>query len=315
MILTVTLNACLDHVFFVEGLKPNDTNPVARIETDAGGKGINVARVAAELGATVSATGFLGGPTGAAIRKVLMGQGVPMDFVETEHETRQNFAVEDGSGLPPTTFNARGSQISGLEWEQLLTKVSELTGEAIWVVLGGSLPPGCPSESFRILGDLAHSRHSRFVLDADKSAMKMGLEAAPELIKPNVREAERLLGRDLPDTDAVITASQDLYEDLVRRGAGSPWAVISRGAEGAVMAGDFGVLIGEPILVEAKSTIGSGDSMIAGLLYGQEKGLPPDECLRWGLACGAATAATDGTEIGRLPVIRDCLSRSVVRPA
>ncbi len=313
MILTVTLNACLDHVLFVQGLRPHDTNRIDRIETDAGGKGINVARVGTEMGAAVRATGFLGGATGAAIREVMHAQGVDNNFVCTEFETRQNFSVEDGSGRPPTTFNARGSQISGLEWELLLTTVADMAREAVWVVLGGSIPPGCPPNAYQILGDLAHSHHARVVLDADKDAMVFGMAAAPELIKPNVSEASRLLQRELLTEKDVVNGAKSLFDQLVERGSVAPWVVISRGADGAVMAGNFGILIGEPVAVDSKSTIGSGDSMIAGLLYGQLKGLTPEESLRWGLASGAATAATDGTEIGRLPVIRECFDRAVVR--
>jgi len=315
MILTVTLNACVDHVFFVEGLRPHDTNRIVRKETDAGGKGINVARVAAELGAAVRATGFLGGPTGAEIREVLQEQGVPHEFVRTASETRQNFSVEDGSGRPPTTFNAKGDPVTGLEWESLLTKVGEMSRDAVWVVLGGSIPPGCPVEAFQILGDLAHSRHARVVIDADNEAMVHGMRAAPELIKPNVSEASRLLGRSLPGEEDIVIAARELRERLVDRGSVSPWVVISRGSDGAVMAGDFGVLLGRPVPVEAKSTIGSGDSMIAGLLFGLEKGMTSEESLRWGLASGAATAVTDGTEIGRLPVIQECFQRAVVERA
>lgn len=314
MILTVTLNPCVDHLIFLNGpLLPHDTNPSARIETDTGGKGINVARVLAELSDSVMATGFIGGETGNHIRQTLSKQGVSFDFVETAAPTRQNFGVEDLSGRPPTTFNARGGPITGLEWENILAKVDELSVNAEWVVLGGSLPQGCPDNAFHILGEVIHRRHARVVLDADGKAKIHGMNCQPDFIKPNVSEASRYLGRKIETEPEVIAASHDLYQQLVEDRSVSPIVIISRGADGAVMTGEFGTLIGEPVPVEVTSTVGSGDSMIAGVLHGLVRNLTIEESLRWGLAAGAATAMTDGTEIGRRVNIESCFERAVVR--
>ena len=147
MILTVTLNPCIDQTVFVDGLKLHDSNRVVRFETDAGGKGVNLSRVVAELGGESIATGLLGGGPGAFVRKVLDAQGVRHGFVEIEKDTRTNVAVEDGSGEAPTSFNAKGPLVSEQEWDALVDKVRALANGADWVTLGGSLPQGVPVEA------------------------------------------------------------------------------------------------------------------------------------------------------------------------
>jgi len=136
MILTITLNPSVDHALFVDVVKLNDTNRVNRTERDAGGKGINVARVAAELGSDVLATGFLGGGPGAYIRAVLDKQGVKHDFVEVNGETRINFSVEDGSGLPPTTFNEQGPDITLGNFQDMRDHCRRMSQTAAWVCVG-----------------------------------------------------------------------------------------------------------------------------------------------------------------------------------
>src|SRR5690348_1023172 len=116
MILSVTLNPCVDHTLFVEGLRPHQRNKILRLETDAGGKGINLSRIVAELGGDAVATGLVGGDSGRLVAAALERQGVRNDFVEVAGETRRNFSVESGDG-DPTTFNAVGPEVTGIEWE------------------------------------------------------------------------------------------------------------------------------------------------------------------------------------------------------
>lgn len=151
MILSVTLNPCIDQTFFIDGLKPHDTNRIVRIETDAGGKGVNLARVAVELGGNAIATGFLGGGPGGFVRRVLDLQGVQHDFIETSGVTRTNFSVEDGGEEPPTTFNAKGPSIEESEWEAVVDRVRVLSDSAAWVALGGSLPQGVPVDAYKLI--------------------------------------------------------------------------------------------------------------------------------------------------------------------
>lgn len=309
MVLTVTLNPSIDRAVFIQQLKVGDTNRVVRTETDAGGKGVNLSRVLRELGGETVATGFLGGGAGAYICKVLDLQSVPHCFVEVAGDTRTNISVEDEAQNPPTTFNERGPEVTGKDIDRLFDKVSEYLPRLTWLAMGGSLPPGAPPDTFRKLVDLAHQQGIRALVDADGEAMKLAMLAQPDFIKPNEKEASRLLDRELSGRNDAIEAAKELYRLL---GGGEKMAVISRGAGGAVLACGDGEFDGVTPNVEMRSSIGCGDSLLGGMLWAMGTGRALDEAFRWGLASGAATAATDGTEIARRPVVEKLLKLAKV---
>lgn len=309
MILSVTLNPCVDHVLFVDQLLVGDTNRIVRTETDAGGKGVNLSRVVAELGGKTTATGFLGGGPGAYVRKVLDLQGVEHDFVEVGLDTRMNFSVEQASGAPPTTLNDKGPKIKVEEWAALIEHVRAYSNKASWVALGGSLPPGVPPDAYAILTGIAKEEGAKVLLDADGEPMKLGMHAKPTMIKPNSKEAARLLNRPVDTTEAAVQAANELLT------LGLEIAIVSRGVDGAVLASGDEAWIGYTPAVEAKSTIGSGDSLLGGFLYGLVSNLGLEKAFALGLASGAATAATDGSEIARKPVIDRLLPNARVEKA
>lgn len=315
MIVSVTLNAAVDHLLILEGIKVHDTNRIKEIQTDAGGKGINLSRVVSSLGGETFATGFLGGGPGGYIAKVLEEEGVDHRFVWTREPTRTNFNVESGDG-PPTTFNASGHHVRPDTWQRFLDEFPTLVAEADWVVLGGSIPPGIDKNAYAVLGKIAKDTGAKLVVDADGDAMRQSLSAAPDLIKPNVNEAARLLDRELENTDHdVLSASDDLFKLLETNGAKSPTVLISRGKNGAVLKTSEGRWLGRSPEVKAVSTIGSGDSMVAGFLFALMDGKSSEEAFAFGLAAGAATAQTDGTGIGQRDAILELLTKTDVQQA
>lgn len=312
MVLTVTLNPSVDRALFIGELRVGDTNRVLRSETDAGGKGVNLSRVLRELGGHTVATGFLGGGAGAFIRQVLDVQDVPHCFVEISGDTRTNFSVEDADKNPPTTFNERGPEVTTADLDRLFDRVKEYLPQLSWLSLGGSLPPGAPLDIFQRLVELGHSQGVKVLVDADGDPMRLAMLARPDFIKPNEREAARLLGREIQGRNDGLEAATQLYQQL---GAGSAMAVISRGAGGAILACEDGIFEGLTPVVEMRSTIGCGDSMLGGILWALGAGHPLNEAFRWGLSAGAATAATDGTGIARRVAIQDLLHRAKVERA
>lgn len=306
MILTITLNPSVDRTIFVDKLLPNDTNRVRKTETDAGGKGINVARVAAELGSEVLATGFLGGKPGLFVKHVLDQERVPYDFVEVEDETRMNVIVEADDG-PPTTFNERGPEVAPAHWEALVDKSRIAEGKAAFVVMGGSIPPGLHDDAFAIF---PISTMNRRVVDADGEALKRSLAAKPFMVKPNRDEAERLLGAKIGSTAEAIGAARRI------RGQGVEVAIISMGADGAVMSCGEGDFYAAAPTVEVVSTVGSGDSLIGGFLHALEQDFSYEEAFRWGIAAGAATATTTASEICKRPEVEALVPKvDVIRSA
>ena len=306
MVLSVTLNPSVDHALFVDELLVGDTNRVKRVETDAGGKGVNLSRVLCELGGTTVATGFLGGAPGAYVTSVLDGQGVAHAFVTVAGDTRTNFSVEDVAKNRPTTFNQSGPQISEENLNELLDRVRERLPQIRWLAMGGSLPPGVPKDIFKTLVLMAHEAWVKSLVDADGEPMRLAMEAKPDFIKPNDREATRLLSREVATRNDALKAATDLYRQL---GGGDRIVVISRGAGGAVLACREGLYDGVSPSVEMRSTIGCGDSMLGGMLAAMYAEKDVVESFSWGLAAGAATAATDGTEIARRGMVDELLPK------
>lgn len=308
MILTVTLNPSVDRLIYVKQLVLHDTNRILRIEEDVGGKGVNVARVLRRLGVPVVATGFLGGRTGRYVQHELTEiDGVQCEFVWVRGETRTNLAVQEENGSPPTALNERGPEISPEELETLLKAVDMLSEGMAFVALGGSLPPGVPADIYATLGEIASRHGAKVVLDADGEPLMQGLRASPFLIKPNENETERLLGRAIDTLDDAARAAQELHS------RGVPMVIVSIGEKGAALACAEGCWVAVPPELRAISTIGSGDSMIAGALSVLARDGTVEEAIRWGTAAGAATAMTDGSDIGTAEQIHELLPQVGVR--
>jgi 1-phosphofructokinase family hexose kinase len=303
MIITVTLNPALDKTVYVDKLRPNDANRIQRIEVDAGGKGVNASRVLKELGSQTIALGFLGGNSGKFIEHVLNSEGVPTDFVIVEQETRTNISVQENTGAPPTVFNEPGPFVTEDKLNELLAKVSSTAQQSSMVIFGGSLPPGVPKDIYRTLIKLAHESGAKAILDSDGEPMKLGLEARPFMVKPNRDEVRRLLGIELHSPRDGIPAIEALMEQ------GVELAIISMGADGAIAGSKEGIWLAVPPAVKVVSTIGSGDSMVAGVAHILSQGGSLDEAMRWGTAAGAATAMTDGTEIGKREQVLSLLDK------
>ncbi|GMV87676.1 MAG: 1-phosphofructokinase [Chthonomonas sp.] len=308
MILSVTLNPCVDYAAFCSGIELGEVNRVIRTETDAGGKGVNLSRVVRELDVATVATGWLGGEAGEFVANVLAHQGVSADFVPIAGETRVNFSVEDGTGRPPTQFNAPGPLIADGDLARLEAKLIAVAPDHRYAAVGGSAPPGVPDDVFARLVGLLKSAGCYVALDADGARMSLGLASRPHLIKPNTSEAEGLLGRTIEGLDEHCRAARDLAA------FGAESVLLSMGKDGAVLYRPHGMWHAIPPKVEVRSTIGSGDSLLGGYLAGLATGLDDAEALRLGTACGAATATTDGSQIARREVIEALLGQVLVRP-
>lgn len=313
MIVTVTLNPCVDRTLFVSGLRLHDTNRVTQTEIDAGGKGLNLSRIAHRLGAETVALGFLGGEAGTYVRERMAQEGVTERCTPIAAPTRTNVSIESGDG-PPTTLNEAGPQISTEEFEALRAELTAQAKAGEWVVFAGSVPPSLPRTVVAQLARCAHEAGCRVMVDADGEVMQHAMNEPIDFIKPNRSEAERLLGRELPEINDVADAARELHERLRDQGSELGLVVVSLGAEGAVMASPNGIWQGHPIPVEARSTIGSGDSMVAGILTALTSGLAEPDALRYGLAAGAATAMTSGSDIGHRSDFDALLPQARVQP-
>ena len=303
MIATVTLNPALDKSVYVDRLHPNDANRILRIEVDAGGKGVNASRVLKELGSETTALGFIGGRSGSFIEHVLKKEGIPTDFIEVKAETRTNISIQELTGSPPTMLNEPGPTIAEEEYDKLFDKVRKIAQQSDFVIFGGSLPPGVPKDIYQLLVKVARDSGSKAILDSDGDPMRQGMKSLPYMIKPNREEVERLVNLKVKNVGEAMRAANILA------GTGVKLVVISMGAEGAVAGTTEEVWHARPPQVTAVSTIGSGDSMVAGIAHILSKGGSLGEALKWGTAAGAATAMTDGTEICKQGQVLDLLEK------
>ncbi len=228
MIATVTLNPALDKTIYLDRLLPNDTNRIAKIEIDAGGKGINASRVLHEIGTETIALGFLGGRTGRYIEHELNHEGIPTDFVWIAGETRTNVCVQEASGAPPTMLNEPGPCVTKDDLDRLLQTVRRAADKSEMIIFGGSPTRNVRKDIYRTLSESVRTYGARIILDSDGEPMQLGMEARPFMIKPNRDEVRRLVGVDIQSMDDAAGALERL------RQTGIEVVVISMGARGAV---------------------------------------------------------------------------------
>ena len=291
MIATVTLNPALDQHVEVDNLVLDDTNRWVSFKRQPGGKGINVSRVLRELGGDTVAYGFIGGHAGDDIERLLKEEGVHTDFTRIKTEIRSNFIITDLKTHRQTRISAPGPRVTPGEFKKLLDRITGLKPRPQYIIFAGSVPPGVPYYIYRELIDRMKVLGIRTVLDAADMWLIEGIHARPDIIKPNVREAQTLLGVELKTEEDIICAVKTIV------GMGVGIAAISRGPDGMIIADGNVILKVVPPQVEVMSTVGAGDSTVAGLVFKLSEGGSLEEASRLAVAAGTAATLTPGTEL------------------
>ena len=284
MIITVTLNAAIDRSLSVPNFRLGRRHRTVDQRTMAGGKGVNVARTLKTLGQPVIATGFTGGATGTHIVEQLTQESILNDFVRIREESRTNFAVLDPTNGVQTEINERGPSISENEAELFRDKLLYLARGAAVVVFAGSLPRGVPNDLYgSLIRDLEKAGVTT-VLDTDGEPLRHAVRAEPDVVSPNVPEAEELVGHEFNDDEDRMVA----VREMVSLGAREAIMTLPDGCLAQVLCAGvptmYRVRIG---LREPVAAVGSGDAFLAGYVSARYSGSPPAECLRFGVACGA----------------------------
>lgn len=301
MILSFTPNPAVDKTLQVTGLQVGEVNRALDAHLDPGGKGINVSRVVHRLGGSTLAVGVVGGHIGRLLQGALREEDVPFELVWIQAETRLNVILHDQSTGAGTRVWDRGPVADESCIERLEDVLERRLPDASVFVTTGSLLRGMPADFHAMWIERARALGVKTILDADGKWLEQALPACPDLIKPNVHEAATILGRELPTEEAVVAGALELCE----RGAGA--VVISRGGEGSILATGGRVFRAVPPRIDLRSTVGSGDSMVAGLAMALADGDPLQEGLRVGTAAGAATATTVGTSLAAAEHVRELL--------
>ena len=286
MILTVTLNTALDITYRVRALRPHASHRVTEVLERPGGKGLNVARVLAALGHEVTVTGFTGGATGRMVQERLTGvPGVVDALLPVSGSTRRTIAVVDERTGDTTQLNEPGPTVSAAEWNAFQEVYEDLLAGVSAVALCGSLPPGVPVGAYAGLVRSAKAAEVPVLLDTSGEALRRGVAARPDIIKPNADELAELTGSHDP-----LRATQDAR----RRGART--VVASLGKSGLLAQTPEGCWRATPPARLSGNPTGAGDAAVAGLLSGLVENLPwPDRLARAvALSAAAVRSATAG---------------------
>jgi 1-phosphofructokinase family hexose kinase len=311
VIVCVAANPSIDRLFEVDRVQLGRIHrPTASVQVP-GGKGLNVARAAHSLGAAVHATGILAGFAGQWLEEELAAEGVLGTFAWAEGETRASLSVADAETGGLTEFYERGADVGLDGWERLEAIVTGVSGGAAWVTMSGNLPPGAPEDGYARLVAIARTAGARIALDAREVALEHGVAARPDVVKVNAEEAGWLLRTEISTQVEALEAARGVRERLGEGGV----AVVTRGAEGAVVGMADGSTIAGRLYARGPYPVGSGDAFLGGLVTALEGG--DDWPAAVAMALGAATANAEMPGAGRLDPARakDLAGRAEVRPA
>jgi len=298
-IITVTFNPAIDKSTTVAELIPEKKLSCTTPVYQPGGGGINVARAASRLGGHVTAAYLAGGYTGNYFNELLEKERIKCLVTQTNAQTRENMVVFETKSGQQYRFGMPGPDISASEWQQSLTSIATIV-EMDYLVVSGSLPKGIPVDIFEQLARIAKHRDARLIVDTSGEALSKAVETGVYLIKPNLRELSALAGKELSSEQEIIAAA----ETLVKSG-NCQVVVVSLGARGAILVTADQIMKLSPPAVIVKSTVGAGDSMVAGIVTLLAKGEDIAEAFRYGIASGTAATLSPGTELCHLTDVEE----------
>lgn len=298
MILVINLNASVDKRYKMKDLIKGEVMRAAEVDNTPGGKGIHVANVATILGEDCIATGYLGGKSGEFISEKLQDYGIKQDFVQVAGETRSCLAIITESGVQ-TEILEPGPTVTQEEQEAFLSKYQELLSKATVVAASGSMPKGLPGDFYGQLINLACKAGKPFLLDTSGEALIQGIKAQPYFVKPNNDEIKVLVGAELRSDEDIVHVLQKFMEDGIKL------PVISLGAQGSMAGYNQHVYKITVPKIQCKNPVGSGDSFVAGIAVGIERGMAIEDVLSLGAACGTANAMEDESGFVRKEVVEE----------
>jgi 1-phosphofructokinase family hexose kinase len=297
MIITVTLNAAIDKTLAVPNFRLGRRHRAVEQTAMAGGKGVNVARALKALGQPVIATGVAGGPTGTRIIEHLTEEAILNDFVRIREESRTSTAVVDPTSGEQTEINERGPKVTEAELELFVDKLLYLAKGAAVCVFAGSLPRGVDAGLYARLVEELKKLDVTVVLDAEGEPLRLATRAGPDVVSPNELEAEELVGHEFADDDDRRTGVREILDMGAREALmtlpDGCLALLGDGPESESLCLYRATF--EPL--EPVSAVGSGDAFLAGYVAARYGGRPPQECLGFGVACGAESTQHFGAGV------------------
>lgn len=285
---TVTFNPCIDKSTSVNALKPEKKLRCTAPVFEPGGGGINVARAIKKIGGEAIAVYPSGGYSGKFLNFLLGKEHINVLQIETRQHTRENMIVRDRATNQQYRFGMPGPQLFEDEWQQCLQAIEEISSK--FIVASGSLPPGVPIDIFSRISAIAKKKNTKLIVDSTEEALLPALEEGVYMIKPNIGELSRLIGKEELQASEIVPAAKELINKYK-----CEIVVVSLGASGAMLISvEQAFKIAAPV-VKTRSTVGAGDSMVAGIVFSVSRGKNLYETLQYGVACGTAATLSNGT--------------------
>lgn len=309
-ILTLTANPALDVSTSTETVRDTHKLRCSAAQFHPGGGGINVARVLHRLGSDCLALYAAGGVTGERLGRLLDAEGVPRHCLPIAQDTRESFSVHELASGRDYRFVLPGPTLSPAETAAFTAFLDALPAAPGWLVASGSLPPGVPADFYARLARWSQAHGVRFVLDSSGAPLAAALAAGVHLVKPSLRELRELTGQPL-DTDAERLA---VARQLIVAGQARIVA-LSLGEDGALLVSADRALRARSVAVTVASTIGAGDSFVAGLVWALDREADLEQACRYGMAAGAAALLTPGTALCQPAEVERLVQQVVVTAA
>lgn len=305
MITTVCMNPSFDKTASVEKLVEGGLNRLRNVRVDVGGKGINVAVVLKRLGVPVNCVGCVGEKDEGAFLHMIAKEEVPFLHYTMPGDVRTNLKLVDEETKTVTEFNEPGLSMNVEQFQTFLELLCGACGESEYVVFSGRLPTGCDKNAYQRCMQAIPGK--KCVLDCAGEALLHGVKERPFLIKPNLPEIEAIMKSELRTLRSIRDAALFMIE------YGAQNVVISMGKYGAVFVNRDITLFSPALTVDARSTVGAGDAMIGGILAGLSQGAALADAFRFGVAAGAASVMTDGTQMLYKPDFEALLPKVTVQ--
>lgn len=306
MILTVTANPTIDRVYVMEDFAIGKVHRAKTVSRSAGGKGINVARVAHILGRKTAAMGFVGGYTGDFIRSEVEKLGIKNLFTPIVGETRTCVNISDASGASGEILE-EGPEVSKEETTNFIRAFSSHVSEYDIICVSGSLPKGLTGNFYTELVRIAKEKNKRIIVDTSGNTLEEILPAKPYMVKPNQDEISALMNKEIVTADHI----KEALSFLLVKGVEVP--LISLGKRGAAAMIEGCCYIFTPPEVKVVNAVGSGDSSVAGVAAGLDMGCDIQDAIKLGMAAGTANTQFEQTGIVTKELVEQYFSQIIVK--
>ncbi|MGN6211181.1 1-phosphofructokinase family hexose kinase [Parafilimonas sp.] len=290
-IVTITFNPCIDKSSSVDVLLPDKKLRCTAFKNEAGGGGINVARAIKKLGGDALAIYLGGGYTGVVLQNLLKAESIAAEVIDTGIDTRENIMIVDKATNFQYRFITPGHPIEETHWKQCLALLENMHSIE-YLVVSGSMQPGFPQNIFERIAVIAKQKKAKLILDIPAEALSAHTIKDVFILKPNLNELSMLAGKEELLGDEITTAARSIISKNI-----CEVVIVSMGAAGALLVTKD---IAEQFMappVKRKSTVGAGDSMVAGIVTYLSAGKDIREAVRYGIACGTAATLNEGTQL------------------